>query len=421
MKLVERRRLDLDQHEGDGEAARLRNEAEDPFARLRAAFAQEPIEHHEDGRRAGVPARREVAVPALPRDRQAQFAQGMFDVALDLDGTSVVPGLVDAHVHLVWAGGRDPVRLVEEEGEREGVLVHSREYFELEDFGKPGNYFERQVMRWTRQYRDSETDYLPEMERLIAFLPQTLPEQSRTSIVHGDYRIDNVVFDGDGTLTAVLDWELATLGDPVADFSYLAMQWVMPADGGAGLGGLDLAALGIPSLEAIAQRYSERSGVPVEARLDWYFAYNLFRLAGIVQGIKKRLADGTASHANAAEIAARVPGAAKVLTQALRARGLHAVLLNLDRLAADGRHRAPGIRAGGDRKPHARRQPRAERPSRRQLRRLHLLSGLQPHRHPRATMASTATFLTRWAVASSMPPPCSSGSASCGPSATSRP
>ena len=182
---------------------------------------------------------------------------------------------------------------------------------ELGDFGKPGNYFERQVARWTRQYRDSQTDYVPEMERLIVFLPETLPEQSRTSIVHGDYRIDNVVFDGDGTLTAVLDWELATLGDPVADFSYLAMQWVMPADGGAALSGLNLAALGIPSLEEITQRYAERSGVPVGAKLDWYFAYNLFRLAGIVQGIKKRLADGSASHANAAEIAAKVPTLAK--------------------------------------------------------------------------------------------------------------
>ena len=182
---------------------------------------------------------------------------------------------------------------------------------DLGDFGKPGNYFERQVARWTRQYRDSQTDYLPEMERLIAFLPQTLPEQSRTAIVHGDYRIDNVVFDGDGTLTAVLDWELATLGDPVADFSYLAMQWVMPADGGAGLGGLDLEALGIPPLDVIVTRYSERSGVPVGDKLDWYFAYNLFRLAGIVQGIKKRLIDGTASHANAAEIAAKVPTLAR--------------------------------------------------------------------------------------------------------------
>src|SRR5215212_2827123 len=117
----------------------------------------------------------------------------------------------------------------------------------LGDFGKPGNYFERQVARWTRQYRDSQTDDLPAMEKLIEYLPASLPEQSRTSVVHGDYRVDNVVFD-EGRLTAVLDWELATLGDPVADFSYLAMQWVMPADDGAGLAGLDLQALGIPSL-----------------------------------------------------------------------------------------------------------------------------------------------------------------------------
>jgi len=176
----------------------------------------------------------------------------------------------------------------------------------LRDFGKPGNYFERQVARWTRQYRDSQTDELPEMERLIAYLPASLPEQSRTSIVHGDYRIDNVLFD-DGKLTAVLDWELATLGDPVADFSYLAMQWMMPADGSAGLAGLDLVALGIPSLDEVVERYSARSGVPVAAKLDWYFAYNLFRLAGIVQGIKKRVIDGTASSANAAEMAKRVP------------------------------------------------------------------------------------------------------------------
>jgi aminoglycoside phosphotransferase (APT) family kinase protein len=182
---------------------------------------------------------------------------------------------------------------------------------ELEDFGKPGNYFERQVARWTRQYRDSETDYLPEMERLIAFLPETLPTQSRTAIVHGDYRIDNVLFDGDGSLTAVLDWELATLGDPLADFSYLAMQWMMPADGAAGLAGLDLDTLGIPSLAEIVERYSARADVPVADQLDWYFAYNLFRLAGIVQGIKKRVIDGTASHAQAAEMARKVPMLAK--------------------------------------------------------------------------------------------------------------
>jgi len=177
----------------------------------------------------------------------------------------------------------------------------------LDDFGRPGNYFERQVARWTRQYRDSQTDYIPEVERLIAFLPETLPDQSGTSIVHGDYRIDNVVFDGAGTLTAVLDWELATLGDPVADFSYLAMQWMMPADAGAGLASLNLEELGIPSLDEVVTRYSERSGVALEGKLDWYFAYNLFRLTGIVQGIKKRVLDGTASHAQAQEMAKKVP------------------------------------------------------------------------------------------------------------------
>jgi aminoglycoside phosphotransferase (APT) family kinase protein len=177
----------------------------------------------------------------------------------------------------------------------------------LGDFGKPGNYFERQVARWTKQYRDSQTDDLPAMEKLIAYLPQSLPEQSRVSVVHGDYRIDNVMYDAAGTLRAVLDWELATLGDPLADFSYLAMQWMMPADGGAGLAGLDLALLGIPSLEETVERYSARSGVPVADKLDWYFAYNLFRLAGIVQGIKKRVIDGTASHARAEEMAKRVP------------------------------------------------------------------------------------------------------------------
>ena len=177
----------------------------------------------------------------------------------------------------------------------------------LTDFGKPGNYFERQIVRWTKQYRDSQTDDLPEMERLIDYLPRSLPEQSRTSIVHGDYRIDNVLYREDATLAAVLDWELATLGDPLADFSYLAMQWVMPADGAAGLAGLDLPALGIPSLDEVVRRYSARSGVPVADKLDWYFAYNLFRLAGIVQGIKKRVILGTASSAKAAEMAARVP------------------------------------------------------------------------------------------------------------------
>ncbi|CAN1552730.1 COG3173 Predicted aminoglycoside phosphotransferase [Sphingomonadaceae bacterium] len=176
----------------------------------------------------------------------------------------------------------------------------------LEDFGKSGNYFERQVARWTRQYRQSQTEHIEEIERLIEWLPSTIPPQTRSSIVHGDYRIDNLIFDKDDKVRAVLDWELSTLGDPLADFSYFALQWVLPFDGGAALDGLDLSRLNIPTLEEIVARYcsaTDREGLP---NLDWYFAYNLFRAAGIVQGIKKRIMDGTASHAQAHEMAARV-------------------------------------------------------------------------------------------------------------------
>ena len=179
----------------------------------------------------------------------------------------------------------------------------------LGDFGKPGNYFERQVMRWTRQYRDSETDYVPEMERLVAFLPETVPQQSRTAIVHGDYRIDNVLFDGDGTLTAVLDWELATLGDPNADFVYHLMAWRMPIEKGGGTGtlvGLDLARLGIPTLEDYAASYARRMGLSEIPHFETLLAYNFFRLAAILQGIVGRVRDGTASNANAAAMAAEV-------------------------------------------------------------------------------------------------------------------
>jgi aminoglycoside phosphotransferase (APT) family kinase protein len=196
------------------------------------------------------------------------------------------------------------------------------EQAELGDFGKSGNYFERQVARWTRQYRDSQTDYIPEMERLIAFLPETMPEQSRSSIVHGDYRIDNVLFDGDGTLVAVLDWELATLGDPLADFSYHLMQWHMPpADAGTGsLIGCDLAALGLPTLDAYVDAYVARTGLDPRPHLPVYFAYNFFRIAAILQGIAGRVRDGTATSAYAAAKAELVrPLAAKAWEFAVKA------------------------------------------------------------------------------------------------------
>jgi len=170
----------------------------------------------------------------------------------------------------------------------------------LGDFGKPGNYFARQVDRWTKQYRASETQHIAEMERLIEWLPKTLPTQARVSIVHGDYRLDNMIFDPvEPRVKAVLDWELSTLGDPMADFTYLLMQWTMP-----GLAEADLKALNIPTMEEAAQIYCNVTGTAVPD-LNWYFAYNLFRLAGITQGIAGRIRDGTAASAKAMESAKR--------------------------------------------------------------------------------------------------------------------
>ncbi|TAH64521.1 MAG: phosphotransferase family protein [Rhodopseudomonas palustris] len=171
----------------------------------------------------------------------------------------------------------------------------------LSDFGKPGNYFARQVDRWTKQYKASETEHIAEVEKLIEWLPRTVPEQQRVSIVHGDYRLDNMIFHpAEPRVIAVLDWELSTLGDPMADFTYLLMQWVMP-----GLSGVDLKALNIPTLEEAIAIYVKASGRPDVPDVNWYFAYNLFRLACITQGIAGRIRDGTAANAKAIETAKR--------------------------------------------------------------------------------------------------------------------
>jgi len=178
----------------------------------------------------------------------------------------------------------------------------------LGDYGRPGNYFVRQVGRWTKQYRAAQTDDVPEVEKLIAYLPDTVPEQTRTSVIHGDYRIDNAMFAPDGPqILAVLDWELSTLGDPLADFTYLAMQWgLLAGGGGAGLLGVDFEASGIPDLDEVVGLYCELTGRQGVPELNWYFAYNLFRLVGIVQGIKKRIIDGNASSDKAEATVARL-------------------------------------------------------------------------------------------------------------------
>ena len=178
----------------------------------------------------------------------------------------------------------------------------------LADYGKSGNYFERQIGRWSKQYVASVTQPIDEMDKLMAWLPMNMPasakDDSKVSIVHGDYRMDNLMFAADAPqVVAVLDWELSTLGHPLADFSYHCMAWHIPASLGRGIGGLDIAALGIPSEAEYMRRYCERTGLatPQQLQADWnfYLAYNMFRIAAILQGIAKRVEAGTASSAQA--------------------------------------------------------------------------------------------------------------------------
>jgi len=174
----------------------------------------------------------------------------------------------------------------------------------LADFGRPGNYFERQIARWGKQYQASITQPIAAMESLMAWLPQHMPasalDGSKVTVVHGDYRLDNLVFHAtEPRVLAVLDWELSTLGHPLADFSYHCMAWHIPPGMFRGIGGLDHAALGIPLEAEYVRRYCERTQLATPASLagDWnfYLAYNLFRIAAILQGIAKRAEDGTAS------------------------------------------------------------------------------------------------------------------------------
>ena len=191
----------------------------------------------------------------------------------------------------------------------------------LSDYGKPGNYFERQLSRWTQQYKASEIDPIPAMDQLITWLEENLPEDDgRVSLVHGDYRLDNMIFStkafskGEAEIIAVLDWELSTLGHPFADLAYQCMQLRMPASSGkpkpgqmAGLMGLDRASLGIPSEEAYVAKYCERMGLEKIDHWAFYLAFSFFRLAAIAQGVAKRALDGNASSKEAGKVGAYVP------------------------------------------------------------------------------------------------------------------
>jgi aminoglycoside phosphotransferase (APT) family kinase protein len=174
----------------------------------------------------------------------------------------------------------------------------------LAGFGRGESYVARQVERWSKQYRASQTQEIDEMERLIDWLPAHIPPAGPSRLVHGDYRLDNMILHpSEPRVLAVLDWELSTLGDPLADFTYHLMQWHMPPDdGGAGTGslvGFDLPALGIPPLADYVEAYVARTGLDPRPDLNAYLAYNFFRIAAILQGIAGRVRDGTATSEHA--------------------------------------------------------------------------------------------------------------------------
>ena len=204
-----------------------------------------------------------------------------------------LPGMTPAERHAIF-----------DELNRVIAALHSVDYqaVGLGDYGKPGSYLERQIARWTKQYRASETERIEAMENLIEWLPKNVPPGEETTLVHGDYRLDNVIFHPtEPKLLAVLDWELSTLGHPIADFAYHCMTWRLTPAEFRGMHGFDFAALGIPSEEEYVAMYCRRTGRASIPHWDFYLAYNMFRLAGILQGIMGRVVEGTASSQHAIE------------------------------------------------------------------------------------------------------------------------
>jgi aminoglycoside phosphotransferase (APT) family kinase protein len=174
---------------------------------------------------------------------------------------------------------------------------------DLTDFGRPGNYIERQVARWTKQYRASMTQPIEEMERIIEWLPRHLPPEHGGRIVHGDYKVDNIIFHStEARVVALLDWELATIGDPLADFAFHLMAWHLEPSLFRGWAGEDLAALGIPGERSYAEAYARRTGITVATDWRFYLVFSMFRLAAILQGITKRAESGNAADAHAADV-----------------------------------------------------------------------------------------------------------------------
>ncbi len=208
------------------------------------------------------------------------------------------------------------------------AALHNVDYkaIGLEDYGKAGNYFARQISRWSKQYKASETETIEAMDRLIEWLPENIPPGDDTAIVHGDFRLDNVMLHPtEPRIIAVLDWELSTLGHPLADFAYHCMTWHIPKGAFRGLGGVDLKSIGIPTEEEHIQAYCSRTGKDIDpSHWDFYMAYNMFRLAGILQGIMGRVKAGTAASKQAEQMGSAAKPLAEMAWQQvekIKARG----------------------------------------------------------------------------------------------------
>jgi aminoglycoside phosphotransferase (APT) family kinase protein len=274
-------------------------------------------------------------------DREYRVMTGLWDTAVPVPRTRLLcedDAVIGTDFYLMdFVDGRvlwDPQLPELDAAERAGVYaemnrvmaaLHSVDYDAagLGDFGRPEGYVERQIALWTKQYRASETEHIEAMEQLIDWLPANLPASSESAIAHGDFRLDNMIFDArEPKVLAVLDWELCTLGHPLADFAYHMMVWRLSPSLFRGLGGVDVESLGIPVESDYLRQYCDRTGRDMVGRQEWnfYIAYNMFRLAAILQGIAKRAIDGTAASPEAVENGKRArPLAEEAWRQAQRA------------------------------------------------------------------------------------------------------
>ena len=261
-------------------------------------------------------------------DREYRVTRALFDAGLPVpeplilcEDEDVIGTMFYVMRHVPGRSFWDPRMPQLERSERAAIYdsanetlarLHSVDYaaIGLGDYGKPGNYFARQISRWSRQYDASRTRDIPEMDRLIAWLPEAIPAtEERTTIIHGDYSFHNLlVHPTEPRVAAVIDWELSTLGDPLGDLTYHMMEWFRPegVDVRGTLNGADLAALGIPSAEEYARLYCERTGLRCDPTHPFYRAFNLFRIAAILQGIAGRARDGVQTAANAGDIVKRI-------------------------------------------------------------------------------------------------------------------